>query len=112
MTLKEIATQMKTEAAANLTTPVRRKLKGGLRLILVITLRQHRLSLVREDIPPSTNEIRIIKRDFGIPPTGTLEYDQKLAQGQSFYIARLIWPRSVQLKMIQDQGDKVIATIK
>jgi hypothetical protein len=106
--LPNLAAEMKHDAAANLNTPIRRHLRGGLRLVLVDTIQQHRLSLVRLNAPPSTKTVEIIRRDFDVPKTARLEEAKSTVGGQVFYIVRLIWPRGGQMTMLADEGDKVI----
>jgi hypothetical protein len=106
-TLIEIATEMKREATANFGQPIRRSLRGGLNLIALDTLHQHRLSLVRNGVTPSAKEIEVVRRDFEVPVGARLERDRN----GTYFIARLIWPRGGQMSMIADEGDRVVVVL-
>lgn len=110
--LYDIAAEMRREALAKLGQPIRRKLSRGLHLVLKETARQTQLSLVREMVAPSPREIEIIQRDFEVPASARLEYDQKLTGGKSYYIARLVWPRSAQLALFEETEDQIVMTLK
>jgi len=107
-----IAAEMKREARANLGQPVRRQLKGGLHLVLLQTIRQSQLSLIRDGVTPSPKEVEVIRRDFEVPAAARLERDQKLTQGRSFYIVRLIWPQTNQLTLFAEEDNRVVMTWK
>lgn len=111
-TLPEIAAEMGHEAAANLGSPIRRRLSRGLRLVMLDTLRRRQLSLIRPDVRPSPKEVRIIRRDFAVPTGAKQIEDSRVIRGQVFFVVRLIWPKSGQMRIFErPDGDGVVVTI-
>ena len=104
-----IAAEMRRQAIAQPYQPIAKTLKGGLRLRLIYKLSSWQLSAIREGKPPSLNEIKVLRRDFGIPDTAREEANRQSVQGVEFHVRRLIWAADPQQLNFLEQETAAVA---